>query len=38
VVRDVLHPARDVVRADGTDDPLGGPVVDAPDALVVRLG
>ena len=38
VVRDILHPDRDVVRADGTDDPLGGPVAGAPDALVVRLG
>jgi uncharacterized membrane protein len=38
VVRDVLRPAGDVVRADGVDDPLGGPFDDAPDALVVRFG
>lgn len=37
VVRDVRDPLRDVVRADGTDDPLGGPLSDAPDALVVRV-
>jgi uncharacterized membrane protein len=38
VVRDVLHPELDVVRDDDVDDPLGGPLADAPDALVVRLG
>jgi hypothetical protein len=29
VVRDVLHPERDVVRADGVDDPAGGILEDA---------
>nr|WP_284288974.1 glycosyltransferase 87 family protein [Angustibacter aerolatus] len=38
VVRDVLRPELDVVRADGTDDPLGGPLEDAGDALLVRFG
>jgi uncharacterized membrane protein len=38
VVRDVLHPEEDPVRADGEDDPLGGPVSGAADALVVRVG
>jgi uncharacterized membrane protein len=38
VVRDVRNPERDVVRADGVDDPLGGPFDAAPDALVVRFG
>lgn len=37
VVRDVRDPVRDVVRADGTDDPLGGPLDLAPDALVVQV-
>jgi uncharacterized membrane protein len=37
VVRDVLTPARDVVRADGEDDPLGGPFRGADDAVVVRF-
>jgi uncharacterized membrane protein len=31
VVRDVLRPERDVVRADGVDDPAGGVLDDAPD-------
>jgi uncharacterized membrane protein len=31
VVRDVLHPERDVVRADGADDPAGGVLDGAPD-------
>ena len=35
---EALQEPRREQRADGTDDPLGGPVADAPDALVVRLG
>jgi uncharacterized membrane protein len=31
VVRDILKPERDVVRADGTDDPAGGVLDGAPD-------
>jgi uncharacterized membrane protein len=38
VVRDVLHPELDVVRASGEEDPLAGPVAGAEDALVVRFG
>ena len=38
VVRDILRPEADLVRSAGEDDPLGGPVADAEDALVVRLG
>jgi uncharacterized membrane protein len=38
VVQDVLHPEGDPVRSSGEDDPLGGPVSGAPDALVVRVG
>ena len=38
VVRDILHPAHDVVRADGLDDPAGGVLSGAPDRLVLRLG
>jgi uncharacterized membrane protein len=38
VVRDILHPEHDPVRASGEDDPLGGPVQGADDVLVVRLG
>jgi uncharacterized membrane protein len=37
VVRDVRRPERDVVRQAGSDDPLGGPFEDAPDALVLRF-
>jgi uncharacterized membrane protein len=37
VVRDVLRPEADLVRASGEDDPLGGPVADTEDALVVRF-
>ena len=37
VVRDVRRPVRDVVRRAGEDDPLGGPLEDAPDALVLRF-
>jgi len=38
VVRDVLHPAGDVVRADGADDPAGGVLSGAADRVVLRLG
>jgi uncharacterized membrane protein len=38
VVRDVLRPDRDVVRADGeTDDPAGGVLDGSPDRLVLAL-
>jgi len=36
VVRDVLRPERDVVRADGTDDPAGGVLDHAPDRVLAR--
>jgi Glycosyltransferase family 87 len=36
VVRDVLQPGRDVVRADGIDDPAGGIFDNAPDRFVLR--
>jgi uncharacterized membrane protein len=36
VVRDVLRPEYDVVRADGNDDPAGGPLEGAPDHLPGR--
>ncbi|WP_218566627.1 glycosyltransferase family 87 protein [Vallicoccus soli] len=35
VVRDVLHPEHDPVRASGDDDPHGGPLDGAPDRLVL---
>ena len=38
VVRDILHPERDVVRARGLDDPAGGVLDQAPDRLRLRLG
>ena len=37
VVRDVLRPGRDIVRADGEDDPAGGVLAGAPDRFVLRL-
>jgi uncharacterized membrane protein len=37
VVRDILRPAADVVRAGGEDDPAGGVLADAPDRFVLRL-
>jgi uncharacterized membrane protein len=37
VVRDILHPAGDVVRADGVDDPAGGVLDGAPDRFVLPL-
>jgi uncharacterized membrane protein len=38
VVRDILRPDHDVVRADGVDDPAGGVLSDAPDQRVLQLG
>ena len=38
VVRDILFPERDVVRARGLDDPAGGVLDQAPDRLRLRLG
>ncbi|MGN6610987.1 MAG: glycosyltransferase family 87 protein [Angustibacter sp.] len=37
VVRDVRRPERDAVRQTGADDPLGGPLDGAPDAVVLRF-
>jgi uncharacterized membrane protein len=37
VVRDILLPERDVVRADGTDDPAGGILDHAEDRFTIRL-
>ncbi len=37
VVRDVLRPGQDVVRADGADDPAGGVLAGAPDRFVLHL-
>jgi hypothetical protein len=37
VVRDILHPEHDVVRADGTDDPAGGVLDQAADRFTLRL-
>jgi uncharacterized membrane protein len=37
VVRDILRPDQDVVRADGADDPAGGVLAGAPDRFVLRL-
>jgi len=37
VVRDILHPAGDVVRVDGVDDPAGGVLAGAADQVVLRL-
>jgi uncharacterized membrane protein len=36
VVRDILHPERDVVRAQGLDDPAGGVLDQAPDQFRLR--
>ncbi len=36
VVRDILRPGGDVVRADGADDPAGGVLDNAPDTFVLR--
>jgi uncharacterized membrane protein len=37
VIRDILHPAGDVVRAGGVDDPAGGVLAGAADRVVLRL-
>jgi uncharacterized membrane protein len=37
VVRDILYPERDVVRAQGSDDPAGGVLDHAPDRYRLRL-
>ncbi len=37
VVRECLNPGRDVVRADGTDDPAGGVLSGAPDRFALHL-
>ena len=37
VVRDILDPERDVVRARGLDDPAGGVLDQAPDRFRMRL-
>ncbi|HUZ38410.1 MAG TPA: glycosyltransferase 87 family protein [Streptosporangiaceae bacterium] len=37
VTTDILRPERDVVRADGEDDPAGGVLAGAPDRFVLRL-
>jgi len=37
VVRDVLRPGLDIVRAGGEDDPAGGVLAGAPDRFVLRL-
>jgi uncharacterized membrane protein len=37
IVRDILHPERDVVRVPGTDDPAGGIFSGAPDRYVLSL-
>src|SRR5690348_13684530 len=36
VVRDILHPEYDLVRAAGDDDPAGGVLDEAPDSFVLR--
>jgi uncharacterized membrane protein len=38
VVKDILRPQDDVVRAAGEDDPAGGVLAGAPDHLTLRLG
>src|SRR5690349_3345044 len=38
VVRDILHPAADLVRAGGDDDPAGGVLDGAPDVVTLRRG
>jgi len=38
VIRDILRPEHDVIRADGAaDDPAGGVLDGAPDRLVLEL-
>jgi hypothetical protein len=36
VVKDILRPGTDVVRADGEDDPAGGVLAGAPDSVTFR--
>jgi uncharacterized membrane protein len=38
VVRDCLDPRRDIVRADGVDDPAGGVLSGAPDRFALQAG
>jgi uncharacterized membrane protein len=38
VVRDILRPSADVVRAGGVDDPAGGVLADAPDRFRIAFG
>ena len=38
VVKDILRPGTDVVRATGEDDPAGGVLAGAPDRPMLRLG
>jgi uncharacterized membrane protein len=38
VVRECLHPERDVVRSAGVDDPTGGVLAGAPDRVALRVG
>ena len=38
VVRECLHPERDVVRSAGEDDPAGGVLAGAPDRVALRVG
>jgi uncharacterized membrane protein len=38
VVKDILRPGTDLVRADGQDDPAGGVLAGAPDRLRLRFG
>ncbi len=38
VVRECLHPERDVVRSAGLDDPAGGVLAGAPDQVALRAG
>ncbi|MDN6332312.1 MAG: hypothetical protein L0J58_07205, partial [Micrococcaceae bacterium] len=37
IIGDIRHPTRDLVRADGDDDPLGGPVEDTPDRFTLPV-
>jgi uncharacterized membrane protein len=38
VTKDILRPDTDIVRADGEDDPAGGVLTGAPDAVTLRRG
>src|SRR5215469_4160369 len=38
VVRECLHPERDLVRSAGEDDPAGGVLAGAPDRVALRVG